>query len=33
MKNKFRLEKYALPKKYEIFIEPDLENELSLIHI
>ena len=27
MKNKFRLEKYALPKKYEIFIEPDLENE------
>lgn len=27
MKNKFRLEKYALPEKYEIFLEPDLENE------
>ena len=27
MKNKFRLDKYALPEKYEIFIEPDLENE------
>ena len=31
MKNKFRLGKYAIPEKYEIFIEPDLE--LSLIHI
>jgi len=27
MKNKFRLEKYAMPEKYEIFIEPDLDNE------
>ena len=27
MKNKFRLDKYAIPEKYEIFIEPDLENE------
>ena len=27
MKNKFRLDNYALPEKYEIFIEPDLENE------
>ena len=27
MNNKFRLDKNAQPEKYEIFIEPDLENE------
>ena len=27
MKNKYRLEKYALPEKYKNFNEPDLYNE------
>ena len=27
MINKFRLDKNSQPEKYEIFIEPDLENE------
>ena len=27
MINKFRLDKNSQPEKYEIFIEPDLDNE------
>ena len=33
MKNKFRLDKYAIPEKYEIFIEPDFMLQSALAKV